>query len=547
MEKRGGAPFRRVLRGFLAADRRACVVLTVLLCLQSLLLVCLALLTRSVIDGGLPQDAAGVLRWGGLLVLSAAIPLLFNLGRGYAERASDRAVARLRQRMVEALQKKSCAAVNSLHSGVIYDRLMRDCHVVCQRYLAVIPETAGRGVRLVGAVCALALLSGWAAAVVLLLGGAAVCAALPFREGLKRRRHRVSGAEEALSACLQEQLEQRETVQGISAGAACAGRLWERSLDWQAQRAGLRRFQLAGSTLFGVTVQLLSAGAILWGVGMVYRRAMTFGELTAVIQLLSMFRAPVSGLGGLPGRLAAIRAAEERLGRLWDLPEEPAGQPVPAGAKVRALVFEHVTFRYGEDRRAVLKDFSTRVPLDRWTCLRGPSGRGKSTLYRLILGLYEAEEGRIWLETDRGDVPCSAAARSLFGYVPQLPVLFSGTVRENLLLGRAEATEAELWSALEDCCCGFVRQLPEGLDTVLGEGGLRLSAGQRQRIALARALLAHPQVLLLDEATAALDRETERQVLHTLAARCPGAILATHRPEAAEEVAGASLILNDED
>lgn len=547
MEERKGQGFREALRDFLRPERGVSVRLAVLLCLQSLLLVALAFVTRGVIDGGLPHDRRSALRWAALLLLSAAIPLLYNLGRGYAEAASDRAVSRVRQHMVTALQRKSCKAVNGIHSGVLYDRLMRDCHMVCQQYLTVIPGTVSQGVRLAGAVCALALLSGWAAAAVLVFGGVVICAALPFRDGLKRRRHRVSEAEEAMSACLQEQLEQREVVQGISAGAACADRLWERSQEWRARRAGFRRFQLAGSTLFGAAVQLLSAAAILWGVTLVYRRSMSFGDLTAVIQLLTLFRAPVSGLGGLPGRLAAIRAAEERLERLWDLPEEPAGQPIPDGAGARALVFEHVTFRYGEDRQAVLKDFSARVPLDRWTCLRGASGRGKSTLYRLILGLYGPEEGRIWLETDKGRVPCSAATRGLFGYVPQLPVLFSGTIRENLLLGDPKAGEEALWTALEDCCCGFVRQLPEGLDTVLGEGGLRLSVGQRQRIALARALLSGPQVLLLDEATASLDRPTEGQVLRTLAARCPRAILATHRAETAREVTQAYLILSDEE
>ena len=160
--------------------------------------------------------------------------------------------------------------------------------------------------------------------------------------------------------------------------------------------------------------------------------------------------------------------------------------------------------------------------------LDGPSGSGKSTLYRLILGLYHPQQGRVYLETEPGALPCSAAVRELFGYVPQTPWLFSGTIRENLLLAKPDADDAALWAALERAQCGFIGELPDGLDTVLSEDGGGLSAGQRQRVSIARATLSGPRFLLLDEITSALDEETEALLLAELAQTYPAAVFATH-------------------
>ena len=148
------------------------------------------------------------------------------------------------------------------------------------------------------------------------------------------------------------------------------------------------------------------------------------------------------------------------------------------------------------------------------------------------------------LETDQGCFPCSAATRHLFSLVPQTPVLFSGTLRENLLLACPHATEAELQGALKLAQCGFVDSLPQKLDTLVGEGGEGLSVGQRQRITIARALLSGAQVLLLDESTSALDRDTEMQVWNSLTARWPVAIAATHRQDVFKEIPVRHLNLN---
>ena len=191
-------------------------------------------------------------------------------------------------------------------------------------------------------------------------------------------------------------------------------------------------------------------------------------------------------------------------------------------------MFENVTFSYEGEEQPVLRNFSARLPLDCWTCLTGISGSGKSTLFRLILGLYHPQQGRVYLETERGELPCSAAVRGLFGYVPQTPWLFSGSIRENLLLAKPEADDAALWEVLDRAQCGFVRDLPDRLETVLSEEGGGLSAGQRQRLAIARAMLSAPRFLLLDEITSALDEDTEAQLLTELTGAYLAAVFATH-------------------
>ena len=225
---------------------------------------------------------------------------------------------------------------------------------------------------------------------------------------------------------------------------------------------------------------------------------------------------------------AGLFAIEARLDELYSLPEEAPGQPAREDDVFRAIVFENVTFSYEGEEQPVLRNFSARLPLDRWTCLTGISGSGKSTLFRLILGLYHPQQGRVYLETERGELPCSAAVRGLFGYVPQTPWLFSGSIRENLLLAKPDADDAALWEVLERAQCGFVRDLPDRLETVLSEEGGGLSAGQRQRLAIARAMLSAPRFLLLDEITSALDEDTEARLLTELTGAYPAAVFATH-------------------
>lgn len=545
MKKRPESASWRALHDLLRPCRRLSVILSFTAALQSLLLVFLALAARGVINGAL-EDTGKLAAWCAvLLALAIGIPVLRGLVNGYAGRATDRVSARLRQNVLDLLQRKDCESINGYHSGHLYSRLMNDCWSVCERYTGLIPTVAGQVFQLAAAVVVLAALQAGLTAAVLAAGVLAAAGGLMFRRLLKTRHLAVRRAEEQLTACAQESLEHMETLRSVVAEGEVSRRFDQRQAGWLKARTALRRLSVGGNAVFSMAVQLASAAIILWGALAIRGGRMSFGDMTAILQLVSLFRSPVTGLTGIQSRLASADAAEERLLELWDLPEEPAGEPPTEDAVCKALIFRNVTFSYAGEERPVLRNFSARVELDRWTCLMGVSGRGKSTLYRLILGLFRPNEGEILLETDRGNVPCSAATRSLFSFVPQSPILFSGTLRENLLLAKPDATEEELWSVLERAECTFVRELPRGLDTVLGESGMGLSIGQRQRVAIARALLGKAQVLLLDEITASLDRETETRLLACLARTCPAALIATHRPDALAEIRPDRLDLGD--
>ncbi|MCH2332217.1 MAG: ABC transporter ATP-binding protein/permease, partial [Roseibacillus sp.] len=246
---------------------------------------------------------------------------------------------------------------------------------------------------------------------------------------------------------------------------------------------------------------------------------MELGELVLFFLLLSLFYEPVSKLHQLNQMALSSRAAADRVFEILDSEDEPhseAGEalPEPVLGDVR---LENVSFSYGA--QPTLQDVTLHAKPGETIALVGPTGAGKSPIVSLLCRFYEYDSGSITIDGHELNQTRKRSLRSALGYVTQEAFLFNGSVRENLLLANPEADETEVWKALESArASGLVRDLPDGLDTNVGERGVQLSGGEKQRLSIARALLKDPPILLLDEATASVDSETERLIQEALAA-----------------------------
>ena len=247
---------------------------------------------------------------------------------------------------------------------------------------------------------------------------------------------------------------------------------------------------------------------------------MTFGTITALLQIINQIKAPVRNMSGLLPQYYSMLASAERLMELENLPDETIREEItdPAGfyEQMKEIRLDHGTFSY-EDGEVVFSDASLRIRKGVKLAIAGPSGAGKSTLFKLLLSLDRLQKGKLVIVTETGEFPVDAGMRSLFSYVPQGNLILSGTIRENLLFGNEGVTEAAMREAARAACIAEeIEQFPAGYDSVLGERSIGLSEGQAQRLAIARALLSRAPVLLLDECTSALDPETETRLLSNL-------------------------------
>jgi ATP-binding cassette subfamily B protein len=274
---------------------------------------------------------------------------------------------------------------------------------------------------------------------------------------------------------------------------------------------------------------------LVWCAFKLQKGEITFGELTAMTALIGQLQTPMLMLPAVIPKITAISAACERIMEVMNVPEQASADTVDADVlygQMQDITAKNLSFSYNRD--PVFQNVSLHIPKGGLTVITGASGIGKSTLLKLMLGVYKPSGGQLLIQTETDEIQVSRSVRSLFSYAPQGNLLLSGTLRENILLSCPNASEAQIRKALYVSAMDeYVATLPQGLDTVLGENGAGLSEGQAQRISLARAVLSDTPVLLLDEVTSALDAQTEALVLERICA-LPGktCIAVTHRPAA---------------
>jgi ATP-binding cassette subfamily B protein len=335
------------------------------------------------------------------------------------------------------------------------------------------------------------------------------------------------------SAHLVEDVSGVETVKAFGAERARAEECEARLVRFLQVYFSFQKLGISMDTL-GALVTALAGIIILWyGGHRVIGGALTIGQLMFFYTLLGYLLGPLERLASVNLRLQNALVAVDRLYQIMDLEVEALGDGKKARFERvrRSIRLRDVSFKYG-CRANVLEGVSLRIPAGKVVAVVGESGSGKSTLLKLLMGFYHPTEGRVLIDrVDLRDYDL-ASLRARVGVVSQEPFIFNGTVRENIALGRPGATPEEVFRAARAAGLGeFIAGLPERYETVIGERGANLSGGQRQRLAIARALVKEPEILIFDEATSHLDTATERAIRKNLRTAFAGktVVLVAHR------------------
>lgn len=454
-----------------------------------------------------------------LLVVIFVVRSLFDFWQNYlVSFVSERLVANLRQQLFGHLQSLSLSFFNTRRTGEIMSRVTTDVTVVQTGLTTNILTLVQQLVTLVGSFVIIVVIDWRLTLLIMTLVPLIVLLATAFGRRFRWLSRNVQEELGAVNTILEETLSAMRVVKAFAREPYEAQR-FNAGVE-EAFRIAMKRTRIRA--IFGPFVSLISFIAIaivIWYGGIeVLAGHLSPGQLISFVIYMVLIAGPIAGLSSLYTQTQEALGAAERIFELIDT--EPERADAPTAVKLPTLegqiIFDHVNFNYTKES-VVLHDLSFTVPAGQTVALVGPSGAGKTTITGLIPRLYEATSGNIFIDGyDLQDVQIRSL-REQIAIVPQEPALFGGTIRENIAYGRLDARAEEIEVAAEAAnAAEFIKRLPQGYESTVGERGVQLSAGQRQRIAIARAILRNPRILILDEATASLDNESEALVQDAL-------------------------------
>lgn len=520
---------------------RKAVLMYVLLCLLSTGLSMLsALASKELVNSIVLLGTDG---YGGkrIAAIGIGVALLGGLGialsafiNRYGAKINLRVSNELRAEVFDMFLRTDWESLQQYHSGDLLSRINTDVTTVANSVLGWLPTLLIKLAQFVTSLTVILCYDPTMALIALITAPITLLAAKPFVSKMRFMNKEMRNVNSDMIAFHEEALQNAQSIKAFNLVDSFSDRL--RGVQARYYNTALRfnRFSVFNSSLFSTAGLIVSYLCLGWGAYRLWRGKIDFGTMVLFIQLAGYLSSSLSSLIKLVPSAIECTVSAQRIMTIFDLPREKLEglEAVEALRKTDfSLHLADLRFSY-QSGALVLDGINLTVAPREMIAIVGPSGSGKTTLFRILLALLRPTGGTAELISGELRVPLSPATRSLFSYVPQDNVIFSGTIADTLRLVRPSATDEEIYAALEVACAdSFVKALPKGIYSTLQERGSSLSVGQNQRLAIARAVLADAPILLLDEVTSALDMETEQQVLQNIAA-LPNktCIISTHRP-----------------
>jgi ABC-type multidrug transport system fused ATPase/permease subunit len=441
---------------------------------------------------------------------------------------------RMQQRMLDRILRSQWGGKERMHSGDVLNRLEMDVNNVVRFLTETIPSSLSTLAMFIGAFVYLASMDWRLSLVVTFMIPLFILVSRIYVVKMRRLTRQVRDSDSKVQSVLQETIQHRMLIKTLEGDDTMVDKLENTQSELRSRVVRRTKFSVMSNLILNSGFALGYLVAFLWAALRMSAHTLSFGGMTAFLQLVNRIQSPARQLTKLVPAFVSVFTAAERLMELEENPLEEQGTPIPLDAPC-GIRLENVSYAYEEEKGDIIKGLSFDFRPGSCTAILGETGAGKTTLVRIILALLTPQKGHAYIYNNKVKKELSPLLRTNLVYVPQGNTLMSGTIRDNLRLGKLDATPEEMREALHKSCADFVFSLPEGLMTVCGEQGTGLSEGQAQRIAIARALLRNRNIMLFDEATSALDPQTERQLLENiLASHDKTIIFITHRPAVVE-------------
>ena len=506
--------------------------------LQTVLALCVVWLSKKLIDDVAMRGTMSEMAVQALLIAAAVVAgvSIRQLNQYLANKAFIKKVAELRLAIFSQLFNRRLFEANDIHSGDVTSRMAKDIDAVSETLAVQLPQVVVMTIQLVGAFLLMRWFDSRLAWALILITPLAIIIGKYISHRLKRITLSIREDESRIMARIQESVELNVVLRSLQGERWMQDRVEELQDRQTANYIRRSRFMVFSRFALGCTFGLGYMLAFVWGAYGLRTGAITFGVMTSFLQLVGQIQQPILSLLGAFPSIIYSTASIDRLKEMEHGEEKQScdGEDITTRTLL-GIRMDNVTFRYAKGDREVMSNFSHDFRPGTKTAILGTTGAGKTTLFRLILNFIQPESGEVTFYGNGFTHAADKSMRKNVVFVPQGNTLISGTIRNNLLMAKPDASDEELHAALHTSCADFVFDLPQGIDTVLSEHGGGLSEGQAQRIAIARGLLRPGAVFLLDEISSALDEDTERELFSRLFAARPSTtiLLITHRKKVA--------------